>query len=94
MIYLLLSSGFSDAAVVLRTGHRYKSSLKSYNNLRGKYGEDQLAAVFGGTDSDLTQPEYKKMNLQPSNTAVDIGGIFGGTVNANNCTLNITIQHR
>lgn len=48
MISLLISSGYLDAAVVLRTGHCVTTSLQSYHNLRGNEGEMQLNAVFGG----------------------------------------------
>lgn len=56
MISLLISAGYSDAAVVLRTGHRDNSSLQSYHNLRGQNGADQLAAVFGGADDKENEP--------------------------------------
>ena len=47
MISMLISAGYSDAAVVLRSGHRDSTSLQSYHNLRGVNGERQLGAVFG-----------------------------------------------
>ena len=34
MISILISAGYSDAAVVLRTGHRDTTSLQSFHNLR------------------------------------------------------------
>ena len=48
MLSLLITCGHSDAAVVLRSGHRNNNSLQSYQNLMGRNGEAQLAAVFGG----------------------------------------------
>ena len=59
-ISLLISSGHSDAAVVLRSGHRDNNSLQSYHNLLGHSGEQQLAAVFGGT-SDFVVGERRKL---------------------------------
>ncbi len=47
MISLLITSGHSDAAVVLRSGHRDSNSLQKNHNLTGRNGEAQLAAVFG-----------------------------------------------
>ena len=46
MITLLMTAGFSDAAVALRTGHRDLNSLKSYHNLLNDSGRKQLEAVF------------------------------------------------
>ncbi len=48
MISLLISSGYSDATVVLQSGHRDNSCLQSYHNLGGQNGRDQFAVVFGG----------------------------------------------
>lgn len=48
MISMLISAGYSDAAVCLRTGHRDATSLQSYHNLRGRNSEEQLGAVFEG----------------------------------------------
>ena len=48
MISMLISAGYSDAAVVLRTDHRDTTSLQSYHNFRGEQGEQQLQALFGG----------------------------------------------
>lgn len=53
MISMLISGGYSDAAVMLRSGHRESSSLLSYHNLRGKQGQDQLSAIFKKTGSDI-----------------------------------------
>ena len=47
MISLLISAGYSDASIVLRTGHRDSRSLQSYHNLKGQNGVDQLASLFG-----------------------------------------------
>lgn len=47
MISLLISAGYSDAAVVLRSGRRYLNSLQCYHNLRGRHGTNQLCAAFG-----------------------------------------------
>ena len=58
-ISLLISSGHSDAAVVLRSGHRDNNNLQSYHNLIGHNGEQQLAAGFGGT-SDFVVGERGK----------------------------------
>ena len=52
MISLLISSGSSDAPVVLRTRHRDSRSLQSYHNLKGSSGLKQLAAVFGSSDHE------------------------------------------
>ena len=49
MISLLISASQTDAAAVLRTGHRDRNSLQSYHNLRGIDGETQSAAVFRGS---------------------------------------------
>lgn len=48
MISLLISAGYPDAAVVLRTGHCDTTSLQSYHNFRENEGEMQLNAVPGG----------------------------------------------
>lgn len=51
MISLLISAGYSDAAVVLNC------SLQSYHNPRGKNCEDQLAFVFGGAAAPTKSEE-------------------------------------
>ena len=52
MISLLTSSGFSDAAVVLRTGHRDSRSLLNYRKLKGSGGLNQVAALFTSSDHE------------------------------------------
>lgn len=46
MISMLISCGYSDAAVMLRSGHRESTSLLNYHNFRGKQGHEQLLAIF------------------------------------------------
>ena len=76
MISLLRSAGHSDAAVVLRTGHRDSCSLQSYHNLRGNQGEDLLRAVFGGLpvtekDGEVLQKRVSGI-IDPTPTHVGI----------------------
>ena len=65
MISLLISAGYSDAADVLRTGHRDSNCLQSYHNLRGRNGEAQLNAVFGepanGANDEAQNEEYGQL---------------------------------
>ena len=99
MISMLISAGYSDAAVVLRTGHRDTTSLQSYQNLRGRHGREQLEAVFGMNQNRIGTNSPAKRNIEvdivlPSNDddepkrakrgRVNIGGI-----KATNCTFNI-----
>ena len=51
MISMLISGGHCDAAIMLRRGHRDGTNLKSYHNLRGENGREQLNAVFGACES-------------------------------------------
>ena len=46
MISLLIAAGHSDASVLLCSGHRDANSLKSYHNLRGRNGMNQLGDIF------------------------------------------------
>ena len=48
MLYLLIAPGHSEASVLFRSGHRDANSLKSYHNLRGSNGMNQLGAIFNG----------------------------------------------
>ena len=48
MISLLIAAGHSGASVHLRSGHRDANSLKSYHNLRGSNGMNQLGPIFNG----------------------------------------------
>lgn len=73
MISLLISAGYSDCAVALRSGHRDLASLQSYHNLRGKNGENQLAAVFGGIDI-AKEGEDKVARAECAKSEVQAGG--------------------
>ena len=64
MISMLISANYSDAAVVLCTGHRDTTSLQSYHNLRREQGEQQLQAVFGGERSVDEDGEARLSALQ------------------------------
>lgn len=78
MISMLISAGYSDAAVALRSGHRDNTSLQSYQNLRGLNGEAQPRAVFS---------EGRKVNVKNEpcgelgkNTVGAVDGGRGGAV--------------
>ena len=60
MISLSITSGHSDAAVVLRTVHRDNNSLQSYRSVICPHGEAQLQASFGG--SPLKKRRTKSMS--------------------------------
>ena len=49
MITFLQNAGFSDSAIVLRTGHRKMNSLKHCTNLRSELGKNQFEAIFNTT---------------------------------------------
>lgn len=66
MISMLISSGYSDAAVCLRSGHRDPSSLLNYHNLRGQQGEEQLGAVFAKLESKRGDAPRAKDHLATS----------------------------
>ena len=57
MISMLVSAGFSDAAVVLRTRLRDTTSLQSYHNLMVRNGEEQLKAVLADINKRQLESE-------------------------------------
>ena len=108
MISLLISSGHSDAAVVLRTGHRDNSSLQSYHNLIGSNGEQQLRAAFGGDttpecasrkmdeEKHVDESPAKKVRIMPNDEESVVGGFefVSGNLNASHCTINVHINSK
>ena len=46
MVLLLIAAGYDDYTIMLRTGHRNVMSLRSYHNLRGDIGIQQLSKMF------------------------------------------------
>lgn len=58
---MLISSGYSDSAVMLQSAHRESSSHLSYYNLRGKHGQEQLSDIFGKkSDSPSTSKNIEE----------------------------------
>ena len=71
MISLLISSGHSDATVVLRSGHRDNNSLQSYHNLISRNGKQQLAAVFGCSSGFIVSERRKLLTHSERDFAAD-----------------------
>lgn len=54
---LLVEAGHLDSAILLRTGHRNRQSLKHYQNLQGLEGMRQQNDILGGVPSpNLNRP--------------------------------------
>ena len=99
MISMLISAGYSDAAVVLRTGHRDTTSLQSYRNLRVRHVREQLEAVFGMNQNRIGTNSSGKRNVEADIVEASIdnnepkrarrGRVNIGGVQATTCTFNI-----
>lgn len=64
MILLLITAGYSDAAIVLRSGHRGNNSSQSYHNLRGENGRAQLIAVFNGEFKNRRSISHQQQKVE------------------------------
>ena len=61
IVTMLLEAGYDDATITLRTGHKDLKSLRSYHNLRGSIGLQQMKKMFG-SDESLKKDGYEMMN--------------------------------
>lgn len=64
MISLLVTAGYSYAAVVLRSGNRNNKSLKIYHNLHGENGRAQLTALFYGNSKNGRPISHQPQDLE------------------------------
>lgn len=56
---MLITSVIPDSAITMRTGHLQLDSLRSYQNIRGKEGDVQQHAIFGGSNPGNRKRDFE-----------------------------------